>query len=70
MLQTKVGYQKKRKTMVFPPVCHTAVKLHHGDHQDEMGIFPTHSGIFPDKKTETIDLETVVGASHFALLVR
>jgi hypothetical protein len=33
MLQTKLGYQKKRKTMVFPPVCHTAVKLHHGDHQ-------------------------------------
>jgi hypothetical protein len=60
VLQTKVGYLKKRKTMVFPPVCHTAVKLHHGDHQDEMGIFPTHSGIFPDKKTETIDLETVV----------
>ena len=43
VLQTKVGYQKKRKTMVFPPVCHTAVKLHHGDHQDRRGIFPTHS---------------------------
>jgi hypothetical protein len=51
VLQTKVGYQKKRKTMVFPPVCHTVVKLHHGDHQDETGIFPTHSGIFSNKKT-------------------
>ena len=50
VLQTKVGYQKKRKTMVFPPVCHTAVKLHHGDHQDKRGIFPTATGIFPNKK--------------------
>ena len=50
VLQTKVGYRKKRKTMVFPPVCHTAVKFDHGDQQDEMGIFPTHGGIFPDKK--------------------
>ena len=51
VLQTKVRYQKKRKTMVFPPVCHTAVKLYHGDHQDETGIFPTLTGIFPNKKT-------------------
>ena len=50
VLQTKVRYQKKRKTMVFPPVCHTAVKLYHGDHQDGTGIFPTETGIFPNKK--------------------
>ena len=37
VLQTKVRYQKKHKTMVFPPVCHTAVKLYHGDHQGETG---------------------------------
>jgi hypothetical protein len=50
VLHPKVGYQKKRKT-------HTAVKLYHGDHQDETGVFPTASGIFPDKKQETIDLD-------------
>ena len=60
VLQTKVRYQKKRKTMIFPPVCYTAVKLYHGDHQDETGIFPTGQGYFPTKKPETIDLETVV----------
>ena len=56
-LQTRVLHPK---VGVFPPVCHTAVKLYHGDHQDETGVFPTASGIFPDKKQETIDLETVV----------
>ncbi len=60
VLQTKVRYRKKRKTMVFPPVCHTAVKLYHGDRQDETGIFPHSVGYFPTKKPETIDLETVV----------
>ena len=51
VLHPKVGYEKKRKTMVFPPVCHTAVKLYHGNHQDKTGIYPTLSGIFSDKKT-------------------
>ena len=61
VLQTKVRYQKKHKTMVFLPVCHTAVKLYHGDHQGETGgYFPHSVGYFPKQKPETIDLETVV----------
>jgi hypothetical protein len=37
--------------MVFPPVCHTAVKLHHGDHQDKKGdISHAQWDIFRQKK--------------------
>ena len=60
VLQNKIRYQKKRKTMVFPPVCHTAVKLYHGDLRTKQGYFPHSVGYFPTKKPETIDLETVV----------
>ena len=59
-LKTKVGYQKKRKMMAYPMVLAAAVKFYHGDQQDDNGIFPSSFGIYPEKKSETIDLETVV----------
>jgi hypothetical protein len=59
-LKTKVGYQKKRKMMVYLMVLAVAVKFYHGDQQDDKGIFPSLFGIYPEKKSETIDLETVV----------
>jgi hypothetical protein len=59
-LQTKVGYQKKRKTMVYPMVSTAAVKFYHGDQKDDKGIFPSSFGIFPSKKSKKIVLETVV----------
>jgi hypothetical protein len=31
VLKTKVGYQKKRKTMLYQMVSAAAVKLYHGD---------------------------------------
>ena len=46
-LQTKVGYQKKRKMMDYPMVVAAAVKFYHGDQQDDKGIFPSSFGIFP-----------------------
>jgi len=46
--------------MHYPMVLAAAVKFYHGDQQDDNGIYLTARGIFPDKKTETIDLETVV----------
>jgi hypothetical protein len=55
-----MGYQKKRKMMVYPMVLAAAVKFYHGDQQGNKGIFPSLFGIFPSKKSETIDLETVV----------
>ena len=59
VLQTKVRYQKKRKTMVFPPVCQTAVTT--ATIRTKRGYFPHSVGYFPTKKpAETIDLETVV----------
>jgi hypothetical protein len=59
-LQTKVVYQKKRKTMVYSMVSTAAVKFYHGDQQDDKGIFPSLFGIFPSKKSKKIVLETVV----------
>jgi len=38
VLQTKGGYQKKRKTMHYPMVSSAAVKFYHGDqHDDKLG---------------------------------
>jgi hypothetical protein len=48
-LQTKMGYQKKRKTMVYPMVQAAAVKFYHSDQQDDEGIFPSLFGIYPEK---------------------
>jgi len=46
--------------MHYPMVLAAAVKFYHGNQQDDNGIYLTARGIFPDEKTETIDLETVV----------
>jgi hypothetical protein len=46
-LQTKVGYQKKRKMMDYPMVVAAAVKFYQCDQQDDKGIFPSSFGIFP-----------------------
>ena len=62
-LKTKVEYQKKHKMMAYPMVLAAAVKFYHGDQQDDNGIFPSSFGIYPEKKSETIDLETVVHPS-------
>jgi hypothetical protein len=68
-LKTKVGYQKKRKMMVYPIVLAAAVKFYHGDQQDDKEIFPSSFGIYPEKKSETIDLETVVISNHIHMIV-
>ena len=46
-LYTKVGYQKKRKTMHYLMVLAAAVNFYHGDQQDDNGIFPSLLRIFP-----------------------
>ena len=46
--------------MAYPMVLAAAVKFYHVDQQDDNGIFPSSFGIYPEKKSETIDLETVV----------
>jgi hypothetical protein len=58
-LKTKVGYQKKRKMMVYPMVLAAAVKFYHGHQQDNKGISLFVWDI-SGKKSETIVLETVV----------
>ena len=35
VLQTKVGYQKKRKTMHYPKVLSAAVEFDHGNQHDD-----------------------------------
>ena len=64
VLQTKVRYQKKRKTRwsfrryVIQPSNSTTATI-----RTKRGYFPHSVGYFPTKKTETIDLETVVAIS-------
>ena len=46
--------------MHYRMVLAAAVKFDHGDQQDDNGKYPTSSGIYPEKNSETIDrLETI-----------